>query len=193
MYLYHRAWTSVCKYVLKEEKEPLVWGKQSSHQIKDSLKALEMHRKLPERNQWIVQRLSTFDEWEQVYQEPEIVKRLFSSVNSVKSVFEDLKVLKEREGCLHERFVSYLQERGWPEEYTVQQSKEKYFLLDWIATNVIFGRPIRKKLLLLYGELSTQKTKLLEMIDQVLNIYHASTRNNDFKGVHYHYYLWLFD
>lgn len=66
-------------------------------------------------------RLSTFDEWEQVYQEPEIVKRLFYSVNSVKSVFEDLKVLKEREGCLHERFVSYLLERGWLEEYTVQQ------------------------------------------------------------------------
>lgn len=28
---------------------------------------------------------------------------------------------------------------------------------------------------------------------EVLNIYHASTRKNDFTGVHDHYDLWLFD
>ena len=52
-----------------------------------------------------------------------------------------------------------------------------------VATNLIFSRPIKTKQLLLYGEPSTQKTLILKMLDQVLNIYHASTRKNDFSGV----------
>lgn len=31
------------------------------------------------------------------------------------------------------------------------------------------------------------------MLGAVLNIYHASTRKNDFSGAHDHYDLWLFD
>ena len=55
-----------------------------------------------------------------VYQEPEIVKMLFSSYNSIKAVFEDLQGIRESELRLDQRFESYLEQRGWPEEYTLQ-------------------------------------------------------------------------
>ena len=42
---------------------------------------------MPDRNQWIVNKLKSFEEWEQIYNEPEIVKMLFSSYNTMKSVF----------------------------------------------------------------------------------------------------------
>lgn len=38
-----------------------------------------MHKKMPEINQWIVKKLKSFEQWEQINNEPEIVKMLFSS------------------------------------------------------------------------------------------------------------------
>ena len=52
-----------------------------------------------------------------------------------------MRALKESESSLHDRFVSYLEEKGWPEEYSILQWKEKYLLLDWVAPNLIFWRP----------------------------------------------------
>lgn len=52
--------------VLKDYKEPFIWGKQSEQHIKENLKARDMHRRLPERNQWIIQRLRSIEQWEQV-------------------------------------------------------------------------------------------------------------------------------
>lgn len=51
-------------------------------------------------------------------------------VSTLKSVYEDLCIIKEKESVLHERFVSYLSAAGWPEEYYILYLQEKCFLLD---------------------------------------------------------------
>lgn len=190
---FHRAWTSVCKYVMKSDSDALVWGKQSPKQINDAIKAQESHRKLPDRNQYIIQRMKEFERWEQVYQDPEMVKIIFSAYNPMRAVYEDLKRMGEFERSLEDRMQRYLETNDWPEEYTALELKDKYYLLDWIAVNLLFKRPIKTKQLLLYGEPSTQKTLMFEMLGKVLNIYHAPSRMNDFSGVHDHYDLWVFD
>lgn len=30
---FHRDWASLCRYILKEDKEPLVWGEYTRQQI----------------------------------------------------------------------------------------------------------------------------------------------------------------
>lgn len=104
-----------------------------------------------------------------------------------------MRIFKEKESNLQQRFLLDLAANAHPFEYTINDLKEKDYLLDWLAVNLLFGRPLKTKQQLLYGEPSTQKTLIFEMLGAVLNIYHASTRKNDFSGAHDHYDLWLFD
>jgi len=60
--------------------------------------------------------------------------------------------------------VTFLEERGWPHEYTAEELQEKYLLLDWIATNLVFERPIKSRQLFVYGPPSTQKTLLMSLL-----------------------------
>ncbi|CAL9126634.1 unnamed protein product, partial [Musa textilis] len=139
------------------------------------------------------QKLSEIDQWHQVYKVNEISDALIFYYNNIRAMYEDLQAQKElHRGTLQERLTRYLEERGWPEEYTVEDLQEKDFLLDWIGCNLIFHRPIKTKQLLLYGKPSTQKTLLFDMLDEVLNIYHASAHKNYFSGAHDDYDLWIF-
>jgi len=60
-----------------------------------------------------------------------------------------------------ELMVTFLEERGWPHEYTAEELQDQYLLLDWIATNLVFERPIKSRQLFVYGPPSTQKTLLM--------------------------------
>lgn len=84
-------------------------------------------------------------------------------INSVKEVFEDMRALKESESSLHDGFVSYLEEKGWPEEYSILLAllKEKHLLLDLVATNRIFGRPQKTKQRILYGRAEHAKNIIM--------------------------------
>lgn len=84
--------------------------------MREDVKASDMHKKMPDRNQKIIQKLRSIDEWEKVYEEPEIVKKIWTSYSALKAVFEDIRILKEKESSLHERFVSYFEKRGWTEK-----------------------------------------------------------------------------
>ncbi|CAL9138254.1 unnamed protein product (mitochondrion) [Musa textilis] len=123
----------------------------------------------------LIRKLQALDEWEQVYKDPELVKSVVASYNTIRAIYEDLKVLRARESSLKEIIENYLKEHGWPEEYSLEDLGEKSFLLDWLSCHLLFGRPIKTKQLLLYGEPSTQKTLLFDMLNVVLNIYYAST------------------
>lgn len=48
-----------------------------------------------------------------------MAKMIFSSVNSIRAVFEDLKRIKETEQSLEQRLESDLESQGCPEEYTI--------------------------------------------------------------------------
>ena len=71
------------------------------------------------RREVLISKFKSFDEWEQVYEDPDVSKLVLSSYTSVRSVFEDLRIQKDRESRLQDRIEDYLKSRGWPEEYTV--------------------------------------------------------------------------
>ncbi|KAJ6676030.1 hypothetical protein OIU79_020340, partial [Salix purpurea] len=111
----------------------------------------------------------------------------------MREAFEDLKVLRDIETTVLERIVTYLSNKGEPKEYDVEELKEKYLVIDWIASQICFRRPIKTKQLFIYGEPSTQKTLLFNLLSKVLRIYFASARRNDFTGANDYYDLWAFD
>lgn len=76
----------------------------------------------------------------------------------------------------------YLEEHDNPEEYDIYDLKDQYCILDWIACQLVFQRPIKTKQYFIYGEPSTQKTLMLHYIAKALRVYMASSRINDFSG-----------
>lgn len=86
---------------------------------------------MPDRHTSLVEKLKSLDSWDQVYTDPELVKSVFSSHTTLRSIYEDLRIIKEREHSLYASFVSYLYAAGWPEEYSIEYLQEKCFLLDW--------------------------------------------------------------
>ncbi|RZS17292.1 hypothetical protein BHM03_00049414 [Ensete ventricosum] len=189
-----KKWSAICNYIYKEDPDPIVWGQQSIHQQQEMIHAVKKHKVIPSSTYVaIVERLKTLKQWNDVYEDPELAKMAFKNYNSLKAAFEDLNDPKRVKGSLLQRFLDYLKLQGWPDEYSIDELGEKYWLLDWLATNLIFRRPIKTKQLMLYGRPNTQKTLMFEMLSEVLNIYFASSRRNDFTGASDHYDLWVFD
>ncbi len=119
--------------------------------------------------------------------------KILTSLPRIKEAFEDLKILRDIESTVPERIQKYLKEYGDPKEYDIEELGEKYLLIDWVACQLSFERPIKTKLLFLYGEQSTQKTLVFHFLSKVLKIDFASSRIKNFPGAHNHYDIWLFD
>lgn len=77
---------------------------------------------------------------------------------------------KLREMRLAENIISYLDQKGWPEVYSPEELNEKYYVLDWLAVNLVGDRPLETKELYLYGGPDCQGLLLLEMLSKVLPI-----------------------
>lgn len=155
---FHKSWVTVCKYLLKEDADPFFWGNGDLLTVQNEIKACTNHTRKPVSNMEIIDKLKNLDEWEHVYKDPDLLNMIFRSYNTLRSVYEDMRLIKDSESSLHTRFIKYLSDRGQPAEYTIQYLKEKDYLLDWIAVNVLFHRPIKTKQLRIYGVPSTQKT-----------------------------------
>lgn len=52
--VYYKAWATILKFLLTEDSQPFIWGELTLQHIQESVKAQEMHKKMPDRNQWIV-------------------------------------------------------------------------------------------------------------------------------------------
>ena len=128
---FHRAWFSIVQYIMKEDHTPFTWGHHTLSALKDCLRAHTQHNQMPDRHTSLVEKLQSLDSWDQVYTDPELVKSVFSSHTTLRSIYEDLRIIKEREHSLYARFVSYFSAAGWPEEYSIEYLPEKCFLLDW--------------------------------------------------------------
>ena len=103
---------------------------------------------------------------------------------------EDLKVVKSGEIDLRSRMETYLKEKGWPQEYVIDDLEEKDLLLDWLGCHLLFERPLKSTCC---GAPSTQKSLMFEMLKRVLNLYFADVKNEGFAGVHDSYDLWVLD
>lgn len=184
---FHRGWGILCSYVTKEDKNPVVWGEYSLDQI------MEIAAPVRSRINTLPTGLYKCNDWYEVYEQDSLKDRLMRGYNNIRNVFEDLRVLKEKKRTLGEKLVEYLRKNNWPEEYSIEEIKEKYLLLDWIACQVIHQRPIKTKQLFIYGPPSTQKTLIIGFLAKVMRIYFASSRRNDFTGADNYYDLLVFD
>lgn len=191
----HKGWGSICAYILKEDKEPLVWGEYNLEQIKGIAIAHEQKKEVSVKisNLAILRKLEQVEDWYQIYKDDILANKVLTSLPRMKEAFEDLKVLKDIETNVFNRIIDYLEEKGNPKEYDVEEIREKYLVIDWIACQLCFRRPLKTKQLFIYGEPSTQKTLLLHYLAKVLKIYFASSRTNDFAGANDYYDLWTFD
>lgn len=111
----------------------------------------------------------------------------------MRNLYEDLQVVRDMQTTLGERFIDYFERHGQPEEYEIEELEEKYLLLDWIACQLSFHRPIKTKQLFIYGVPNMQKTALFHILSRVLRIYFTSSRGDDLTGAHNDYDLWVFD
>jgi hypothetical protein len=116
----------------------------------------------------ILKRLEQVEDWYQVYRDEILQKKVLTALPRMKEAFEDLKVLRDIETTVLERIVTYLTKKEEPREYDMEELKEKYLVIDWIASHKCFRRPIKTKQLFIYGEPSTQKTFLFNLLSKVL-------------------------
>ena len=108
----------------------------------------------------VLDKLSKCEDFLNIYSNEDLVNRLFRSYGTLRSSFDDLKVLKQLRTPLGAKFIDYLRKHNWPAEYTPEELKEKYVFLDRVACPLCFQRPIKTRQLFLYGWPSTQKTLL---------------------------------
>lgn len=141
----------------------------------------------------VLDKLSKCEDFFNIYSKEYLVNRLFRSYGTLRSSFDDLKVLKQLRTPLGAKFIDSLRKHNWPAEYTPEELKEKYVFLDRVACQLCFQRPIKTRQLFLYGWPSTQKTLLVSFLSKVLRLYFGSSRRNDFTGADNYYDLWVFD
>lgn len=179
---FHRGWASICRYILKEDKEPLVWGEYTRQQIIEiagaspKLKRSRSQTSLPEQ---IIDKLLRCQDWYEIYNDELLRKLSWHSYESMRNLYEDLQVVRDMQTTLGERFIEYFERHGQPEEYEIEELEEKYLLLDWIACQLSFHRPIKTKQLFIYGVPNMQKTALFHILSRVLRIYFTSSRGDD--------------
>lgn len=191
---FHKSWPSVVSYILKEDQKPLIWGDFSLAQLKDICYKKNQHKKIEKPTQGeLLERLEEKKDILEIYDDDLLREKILSALPRIKEAFDDLVIRKMKIETWESRIKAYLEEKGYPKEYTIEEIQEKYLLLDWIACQLCFRRPLKTKQLFLYGEPSTQKTLIFQLLQKVLNIYFVSSRRNDFTGANDYYDLWVFD
>ncbi|KAL6513791.1 hypothetical protein OROMI_034518 [Orobanche minor] len=182
---FHRNWASICRYLLKQDGQPLVWGEFSLDEIRDiaagpSLKSATKVRTSTPAEQLqlmettpsdiIIQKLERCGDWYEIYDDPILRDLAVHSYESLKKLYGDLMVLRDMRTTLGERFLSYLDRQGQPAEYEFEELQERYLLLDWLASCLCFHRPIMAKQLFLYGVPKSQRRLLFYLLSPVLRI-----------------------
>lgn len=153
---FHKDWASIFRYILKEDKEPFVWGEYTRQQIIDiagaspKLKRSRSQTSLPEQ---IIDKLLRCQDWYEIYNDELLRKLSWHSYESMRNLYEDLQVVRDMQTTLRERLLDYFERHGKrkPEEYEIEEIEDKYLLLDLIACQLSFHRPIKTKQLFIYG------------------------------------------
>jgi len=159
--MHHRAWPPICTYLTKQDQNPIVVGDHSKEQILNLAKNCRDHRmrkaepKEGSNEIEILERLELLaenHEWYDAYDDPILRKVMLKKLPRLKEAFQDIKTKKEGEGTIYQRILNYVTEHGFPKEYDIEDLQEKYLLLDWIACNLCFERPIKtKQLFIIWG------------------------------------------
>ncbi|CBI19610.3 unnamed protein product, partial [Vitis vinifera] len=93
---FNKAWGSLCDYAIKKNEQPLTWREESLAQIKEWVNAKKIHRKTDtETKLKKIDRMSNKEDRFQVYEDLVFAQKFLSFYSSIKSVFDDLKILKD--------------------------------------------------------------------------------------------------
>jgi len=191
---FHKTWPTAVSYTMKEDKEPTIWGEYSVEQLREICSKRGKHKRIESMHpQEIIDRLAGKKDILEIYEDEILKAKILTALPRMKEAHEDLKTIKMMRETVMERIQAYLKEKGNPPEYHIEELQEKYLLIDWVACQLCFRRPIKTKQLFLYGNPSTQKTLIFNLLQKVVNIYFVSSRRNDFTGANDHYDLWVFD
>lgn len=184
---YHKGWNTICAYLLKEDKSPVVWGEESLDLVRERASSAAGKRRGPD----LVKLLREKSSWEEVMADDNLVKKCLSSYSSVRNTFTDMQAAK-RNTHFFERLVGYVKEKGGL-AYTGDELKERLPLLTWLAFNLCRKRHLRQRQMLVLGEPGTHKTDMVQSLSQFLNVYFVSRRAKDFTGADRDYDLWVID
>jgi hypothetical protein len=122
-----------------------------------------------------------------------IIVSYFSTVSHQRhssSVFKMYSFIWTRQYCfdtrssfnnpstLGERFLEYLEQQGQPAEYSKGELGELYVLLDWIASCMVYGRPLEGIPVYHFFELpNEQKELLVKLLSPVFRILFVQDQN----------------
>lgn len=191
---FHKTWATVIAYTIKEDKEPTIWGEYNMEQLREICRKKQKHKRIEcTPPQEILDRLAQKKDILEIYDDEILKAKVLAALPRMKEAHEDLKTIRMMRENVMGRIQDYLKEKGNPSEYHIEELQEKYLLIDWIACQLCFARPIKTKQLFLYGQPSTQKTLIFNLLQKVVSIYYVSSRRNDFTGANDHYDLWVFD
>lgn len=109
---FHKGWNSICSYLLKEDKSPVVWGEESLELIRERAQAHGGKRQGPD----LAKLLRGKSSWDEVMMDDNLVRKCLSSYSSVRNTFMDLQAMKQKVHVL-ERLAAYVKEKGG-EAYT---------------------------------------------------------------------------
>lgn len=195
---FHKSWGTLSAYVTKEDKKPTLWGRYNMEQIREQAYIARAHRRASQQNKEqqvdkIYNRLKESKQWLDVYKDPILREANIKRYQNIKMIFQDLKTIEQIERDPLQALSLYLKEKGDPQEYDIEDLKEKYLALDWIAINLAFPRSLKAKQLCIQGRPSSQKSLIFKLISEVITTYFAGTRINDFTDAHDFFDLWVLD
>lgn len=181
---FHKNWASICRYLLKQVGELIVWGEFSLDEIHAiaadaSPKSASIRNSPPaEQGQLmetappdIIEKLKRCEDWYDIYDDPILRDLAVHSYESLKKIHSDLRTIQERRPLMFsDRAFSFLEREGKPDEYEFEELREIYLMLDWLACSLYFRRPGMSKQLLIYGVPESQIRLIFLLLSPVLRI-----------------------
>lgn len=76
----HKGRRSICKYLLKEDKEPEVWGEFNLEQIKAIAWANEQHKEANVEINNILKRIEQIEDWYQIYRDDILANKVLTTL-----------------------------------------------------------------------------------------------------------------
>lgn len=184
---FHKGWNTICRYLLKEDKTPYVWGEESLDLIKDRANSCSSKRRGPD----LVKALRSKNSWKEVMEDDNLVRKCLSSYNSVRNTYADLQAFKDT-SCFLLRLTAYVEAKG-EKVYSAKDLKERWHALEWLVYNLCRERHLRQRQLLILGKPSTNKTNFVQALSEFLSVYFVPRRLNDFTGAEKEHDLWVID
>lgn len=129
---FRKGWNSICRYIMKRDRTPLVWGEEPLFLVKNRARAVESKTRGPD----LANLLRTKNSWEEVLADNRLVNKCLSSYNSVRSTFEDLQDMKSKNSMsFFCKLWLFVKEQGGP-FYSEKYLRECNAVLYWLTLNL---------------------------------------------------------